>query len=123
MKAIMVDRQWLHQPRHFIANGAILPNPEQPERIDRLLTGTRDAGCTVETPDVAGIGSIVARHSPEYLTFLEHIHTRWERIYDAGEKVIPNTHAANRSDSYPKSAVGQAGFHQADTACPIAKGT
>ncbi len=38
--------------------------------------------------------------------------------------MIPNIHPANRTDSYPKSAVGQAGgFHQADTACPIASGT
>ena len=33
MKAIFDDRQWKHQPRHFMTNGAILPNPEQAERI------------------------------------------------------------------------------------------
>lgn len=37
--------------------------------------------------------------------------------------MIPNIHPANRSDSYPKSATGQSGYHQADTACPIAEGT
>jgi len=123
MKAVFDDRQWRHQPRHFMANGAILPNPEQAERIDRLLKGARDAGCSVEPPSDAGIGPIAALHSPEYLTFLENIHTRWTRIEGAGEEVIPNIHPARRTDSYPKSAVGQAGFHQADTACPIAKGT
>lgn len=123
MKAIFDDRQWKHQPRHFMANGAILPNPEQPERIDRLLAGAQAAGCSVEAPGDAGIGPIAALHSPEYLTFLENIHTRWKRIDGAGEEVIPNIHPANRTDSYPKSAVGQAGFHQADTACPIAEGT
>lgn len=123
MKAIFDDRQWKHQPRHFMANGAILPNPEQAERIDRLLSGARAAGCSVEAPQDAGIGPIAALHSSEYLVFLEHIHTRWKRIEGGGEEVIPNIHPANRSDSYPKSAVGQAGFHQADTACPIAEGT
>ncbi|MCF3972595.1 histone deacetylase family protein [Paracoccus salsus] len=123
MKAIFDDRQWLHQPRHFMANGALLPNPEQAERIDRLLTGARAAGCSVEAPHDEGMGPIAALHSPEYLTFLENIHTRWQRIEGAGEEVIPNIHPATRSDSYPKSAVGQAGYHQADTACPIAKGT
>jgi acetoin utilization deacetylase AcuC-like enzyme len=123
MKAIFDERQWKHQPRHFMANGAILPNPEQPERIDRLLTGAMAAGCSIEAPLDAGLGPIAALHSPEYLTFLEHIHTRWARIDGAGDEVIPNIHPASRSDSYPKSAVGQAGFHQADTACPIAKGT
>ncbi|MDU9004928.1 histone deacetylase family protein [Sedimentitalea todarodis] len=123
MKAIFDDRQWKHQPCHFMANGAILPNPEQPERIDRLLAGSRAAGCSVQAPQDAGIGPIAALHAPEYLMFLETIHTRWKRIDGAGEEVIPNIHPANRSDSYPKSAVGQAGFHQADTACPIADGT
>ena len=123
MKAIFDDRQWKHQPRHFMANGAILPNPEQAERIDRLLSGAQAAGCSVHAPQDAGLGPIAALHSPEYLTFLENIHTRWKRIDGAGDEVIPNIHPATRTDSYPKSAVGQAGFHQADTACPIAEGT
>lgn len=123
MKAIFDDRQWKHQPKHFMANGAILPNPEQGERIDRLLAGARAAGCSVEAPADAGTGPIAALHSPEYLTFLRTIYTRWQRIEGGGDEVIPNVHPANRSDAYPKSAVGQAGFHQADTACPIAGGT
>jgi len=53
------------------------------------------------------------------VTFLRNIYTRWQRIEGGGEEVIPNIHPANRSDSYPKSAAGQAGYHQADTACPI----
>ena len=123
MKAIFDDRQRNHRPRHFMANGAILPNPERVERIDRLTAGAKAAGCRFQTPADAGFGPIAALHSPEYLTFLETIHTRWKRIDGAGEEVIPNIHPANRTDGYPRSAVGQAGFHQADTACPIAEGT
>lgn len=123
MKAIFDDRQWKHAPKHFMANGAILPNPEQPERIERLLMGAKAAGCTVRAPSDEGLGPIAALHSAEYLTFLQTIYARWRRIDGAGEEVIPNIHPANRSDSYPKSAIGQAGFHQADTACPIASGT
>lgn len=106
-----------------MANGTVLPNPEQPERIERLLAGAKAAGCAIEPPRDAGLGPIAALHSPEYLTFLQTIHRRWMRIEGGGDEVIPNIHPANRSDSYPKSAVGQAGFHQADTACPIAAGT
>ena len=58
MKAIFDDRQWKHQPKHFMANGAILPNPEQAERIDILLAGARAAGCEVHAPDDAGLGPI-----------------------------------------------------------------
>lgn len=123
MKAIFDDRQWNHDPKHFMANGTKLPNPEQPERIKVLRAGAEAAGCDFEPPEDAGLGPIAAIHSPEYLTFLQTIYTRWQRIDGSGEEVIPNIHPANRTDSYPKSAVGQAGFHQADTACPIASGT
>jgi acetoin utilization deacetylase AcuC-like enzyme len=123
MRAIFDDRQWKHQPKHFMANGKILPNPEQAERIERLLIGARQAGCSVEAPMDAGLGPIAALHSPEYLAFLQNIHARWQFIEGAGEEVIPNIHPASRRDGYPKSAAGQAGFHQADTACPIAAGT
>ncbi len=123
MKAVFDDRQWRHDPRHFMANGVIKPSPEQPERIARLTDGAHAAGCAFVTPDDAGMGPIAALHSPEYVTFLRNIYTRWQRIEGAGAEVIPNIHPANRSDSYPKSAVGQAGYHQADTACPIGAGT
>lgn len=123
MKAILDMRQGHHDPRHFMANGAILPNPEQPARIGILKTGAEAAGCVFEAPGDAGLGPIAAVHTPEYLSFLRHIYRRWQRIEGASGEVIPNIHPANRSDGYPKSAVGQAGYHQADTACPIAEGT
>ncbi|WP_294607811.1 histone deacetylase family protein [Roseovarius sp.] len=123
MKAIFDDRQWHHDPKHFMANGKVLPSPEQPERITRLHHGAEAAGCEFIAPKDAGLGPIAALHSPEYVSFLQNIYTRWQRIEGAGEEVIPNIHPANRSDNYPKSAVGQAGYHQADTACPIGQGT
>lgn len=123
MRAILDARQGLHDPRHFMANGAILPNPEQPARIDILKAGAEAAGCVFEHPNDAGPGPIAAVHTSEYLSFLRHIYPRWQRIEGAGDEVIPNIHPANRTDGYPKSAVGQAGYHQADTACPIAEGT
>lgn len=106
-----------------MANGAIKPNPEQPERIQRLLDGALAAGCEVTAPEDAGLGPIADIHTPEYLQFLQTIYTRWQRIDGAGPEVIPNVHPRSRSDGYPASAVGQAGYHQADTACPIAEGT
>ncbi len=123
MKAFFDDRQSKHDPKHFMANGAVLPSPEQPERINRLRAGAEAAGCVFEAPEDFGLGPIAAVHSPEYIAFLQNIYSRWRRIDGAGDEVIPNIHPANRSDGYPKSAVGQAGYHQADTACPIAEHT
>ena len=62
-------------------------------------------------------------HTPEYLDFLEHIFARWQRIEGASAEVIPNIHPIARGGSYPASAVGQAGYHMADTACPISAET
>lgn len=123
MKAIFDDRQWAHDPKHFMANGTLYPNPEQPRRIEVLKEGADKADCSFTAPGDHGLGPIAALHSAEYLVFLETIHTRWSRIEDASDEVIPNVHPDRRTASYPRSAVGQAGFHQADTSCPIAAGT
>lgn len=123
MKAYLDTRQSSHDPKHFMANGQRLQNPEQPRRISVLQAGAEAADCRFSAPDDHGLGPIAALHSPEYLAFLRTIHTRWTRIPDASDEVIPNIHPDRRTVSYPRSAVGQAGFHQADTACPIAAGT
>ncbi len=123
MKAFLDDRQRAHDPKMFMANGVRLPNPEQPARIEVLKAGAEAAGCTFAVPVDHGMGPLAALHSPEYLVFLQTIHGRWSRIEGASDEVIPNIHPDRRSASYPRSAVGQAGFHQADTACPIAAGT
>ncbi|MFZ1468154.1 MAG: histone deacetylase family protein [Paracoccaceae bacterium] len=123
MKAYLHPRQSVHDPRHFMANGALLPNPEVPARIDVLQAGAVAAGCQFAPPNDHGLGPIAALHSAEYLTFLRTAHARWSRIEGASPEVIPNIHPANRTDSYPKSVLGQAGFHQTDTSCPISSGT
>jgi acetoin utilization deacetylase AcuC-like enzyme len=123
MKAFLDTRQEHHDPKHFMANGVILPNPEQPRRVEVLREGATRAGCEWQQVIDYGLRPLAAIHSAEYLDFLQHIHTRWQRIEGAGQEVIPNIHADRREAAYPLSAVGQAGYHQADTACPIAEHT
>ena len=123
MRAVLDDRQSIHDPKHFMANGAILPSPEQPARIGVLRAGAEAAGCVFEAPVDAGLAPVAAVHTPEYIQFLRTIHARWCRIEGAGPEVIPNIHPDSRGAGYPRSAVGQAGYHQADTACPIGEGT
>ncbi|MER9938439.1 histone deacetylase family protein [Mesorhizobium sp. M0088] len=119
MKAFYAEEQKRHDPKAFLSSGAAQPNPEKPERVERLLAGAKSAGCTIERPRNHGLGPVAAVHTPEYLDFLEHIYTRWQRIDGASAEVIPNIHPIARTGSYPASAVGQAGYHMADTACPI----
>lgn len=119
MKAFFAAEQKRHNPKAFLSSGAPQPNPEQPERVERLLTGARAAGCEILRPRDHRVGPIAAVHTPEYLEFLEHIYVRWQRIPEASGEVIPNIHPLARDGRYPASAVGQAGYHMADTACPI----
>jgi acetoin utilization deacetylase AcuC-like enzyme len=113
------ERQKRHYPSAFLVNGTRQPNPEVPERLDRLLDAAIGAGHALAEPADHGLGPIAAVHTPAYLRFLSGIHERWARIDGASEEVIPNIHPDRREASYPLSAVGQAGFHMADTACPI----
>ena len=123
MKAFYADEQKRHDPKAFLSSGAPQPNPEKPERVERLLAGAKAAGLTIARPKDFGLGPIAAIHTPEYLDFLEHIFARWQRIEGASAEVIPNIHPIARDGSYPASAVGQAGYHMADTACPISAET
>lgn len=123
MKAIFDQRQRSHDPKNFMANGVPLANPEVPARIDALQAGAQAAGCEIGAASDFGLGPIAAVHTPEYLHFLQTIHTRWQRMPNAADEVIPNIHPDKRTASYPRSAIGQAGYHQVDTACPIGAGT
>jgi acetoin utilization deacetylase AcuC-like enzyme len=123
MKVIYTDAHKGHYPRHFLVNGVVEANPEVPERAERLLAAAKAAGYDTAEPRDYGPGPRAAVHSPEYLQFLEHVHERWLRISGGSEEVIPNIHPNGRGHGYPASVVGQAGYHMADTACPIAAGT
>jgi acetoin utilization deacetylase AcuC-like enzyme len=123
MKAFFAEEQKRHDPKGFLSSGAPKPNPEQPARADRLLAGAKAAGCEIARPKDYGQGPIAAVHTPEYLEFLEHIFERWQRIEGASAEVVPNIHPLARDGSYPASAVGQAGYHMADTSCPVSADT
>lgn len=123
MKVFYAEEQKRHDPKFFLSSGGRQPNPEQPERIERLLEGSRAAGLSVERPADHGLGPISAIHTPEYLDFLKRIYQRWQHIEGASEEVIPNIHPIARGGTYPASAVGQAGYHMADTSCPISAET
>ena len=114
--------QRAHDPQFFLSSGAPKPCPEKPARIDALLAAASRLGPVVQPPD-KGPRPIAALHAARYLTFLETIHQRWSRIPGASPEVIANIHPAARTDGYPLSAVGQAGFHMTDTSCPIGPDT
>ncbi|MFN3208699.1 MAG: histone deacetylase family protein [Roseovarius sp.] len=119
MQAFLDRGQTAHDPQTFLNQGVLRPSPEAPARVAILRDAALSAGCRVSEPADAGLGPIAAVHTPEYLAFLRTIHARWSAMDGAAPEVIPNIHPRTRGDSYPTSPVGQAGYHQADTACPI----
>ena len=44
MKAFYADEQKRHDPKAFLSSGAPQPNPEKPERVERLLAGAQGRG-------------------------------------------------------------------------------
>ncbi|OYR08371.1 histone deacetylase family protein [Brucella grignonensis] len=123
MNFIFSEAQRTHDPRHFLSAGTRKQNPEVPERIDRLLSGAKSTGLTSMEPADYGMSPISAVHTPEYLHFMQNIHNEWCKFPGAADEVIPNIHPARRDISYPLSWLGRAGYHMADTSCPISADT
>jgi acetoin utilization deacetylase AcuC-like enzyme len=123
MKVVFAREQLEHNPRQFLSSGAPQPNPEVPERAERLLAAAQASGLSHITPEDFGTGPVAAVHTPEYLQFLQHIYTRWSRIPDAAPEVMPNIHPDRKDVAYPASAVGQVGYHVYDASCPIVAST
>ncbi|MCP5266864.1 MAG: histone deacetylase family protein [Burkholderiaceae bacterium] len=123
MKVYFSDRHVGHDPSFFLVRGERQPSAEQPARADVLLDAVRRAGLVVEGPGDFGIGPIAAIHTPEYLEFLQTANHEWRKLPGASTEVIPNIHPGRRPATYPAGIVGRAGWHQADTACPIGENT
>ena len=123
MKVVFAQQQLKHYPKSFLSSGAVTENPECPERADRLLQAAVAAELEHVAPEDCGDDVIAAVHTDTYLTFLKNIYERWSRIEGASEDVLPNIHPISRKDGYPKSAVGQVGYHVYDGSCPISPDT
>ena len=123
MKAVFSPLQAKHDPSFFLTSGVQAKNPEAPQRADTLLTAALSAGCEHIEPTNSGLALISAVHTPEYLRFLKNIHRRWQALDNASSEVVPNIHPNRRAGNYPTSEAGQAGYHMADTACPISAET
>lgn len=119
MITVFDSRQAAHDPQFFLSSGRLAPCPEKPARITALREGAARVSAQVLAPTDRGMDPLAWVHSPRYLTFLQGIHTRWQRLPGASAEVIGHIHPESRKGGYPKSAPGQAGFHMTDSSCPI----
>jgi acetoin utilization deacetylase AcuC-like enzyme len=129
MQIVFSDAQLAHAPNRFLVRGEWQPCPEKPERAGLLLDALRSdpGGHEVIAPSwltaQAVESAIAAVHDSRYLRFLESAHRRWRDLPGSADLVTPNMHPRSRQDAYPNAVVGQAGYHMADTACPIGADT
>jgi acetoin utilization deacetylase AcuC-like enzyme len=124
MKAFYDSNQAKHDPQFFLVRGKVSKSQEQPERANRLMAGLEKAGIPVLSADDFGAGPRASIHTPEYLSFLQSAHREWHELTgDPAAEVVPNIHPQRYCATYPKGIVGRAGWHMADTACPIGEHT
>jgi acetoin utilization deacetylase AcuC-like enzyme len=123
MKAIYDAAHIDHDPQFFLQRGQVRRTTEVPERADRLLAGLKKGRHEILPPRRFGLAPVAAVHTPEYLAFLAEAHAAWKALGDSGPEIIPNIHPSRHAATYPESIVGRAGWHMADTACPIGAGT
>ena len=124
MRAFYDPAQAKHDPQFFLVRGNVAQSNEQPERANRLMAALERGGISIETSQNFGPGPRASVHTPEYLRFLEEAHREWQKL--PGEpslEVIPNIHPQRYAATYPTGIVGRAGWHMADTACPIGEHT
>ncbi len=123
MDVVYSETHLKHAPRRFLMRGEWADNPEVPARAINLVAAARAAGHRVIGPDDFGAHPRQAVHSTAHLAFLESAHRRGSELDGAAAELVPNTHPirhlAGDPASYPEGVVGQAGWHVADTACPI----
>lgn len=123
MKIFYDTAQQLHDPQFFLVRGQVTASAEQPARADRLLAALTAAGRTTQMPERFGPGPRAAIHTPEYLDFLSVAYDQWQALDGASTEIIANIHPGRYPATYPRDIVGRAGWHQADTSCPIGQHT
>ena len=127
MLAFFDLEQLKHEPKFSIFSGAPKPNSEVAERATVLREALQQQGHELKEPEPHGLIPVEAVHHQDYLHFLKTIYQRWQEIPGASAEVIPNIHpnrtAGSEPCGIPESAVGQAGWYMADTACPISNET
>lgn len=123
MQVVASEAHRRHDPRTFLVRGRLGEPREVPERAERLLRAAAGAGHVVVAPRVHDDGAIGRVHTPDYLDFLADGHCQWTALPGAGPEIVANVHPNRAMETYPAGIVGRAGWHMADTACPLGEGT
>ncbi|MFN3273864.1 MAG: histone deacetylase family protein [Paracoccus sp. (in: a-proteobacteria)] len=112
-----------HDPQFWMLRGVPMRNKETAERADRLLAGIALAGLDVSDAPPTDRAAMRQVHTARYLSFLETAWAEWQTAPGAGPEVVANLHPQKATQTYPSGLTGRAGWHMADTGCPLGQHT
>ncbi len=119
MKCFYAPETAAHDPEFRLTHGRVQQNAERAERGTRMLAALDRLGLAPEAPPQCDDADLIAVHTPEFVRFLETAWDEWQALPGAGPEVVANTHPLKDLATYPASIVGRAGWHMADTSCPM----
>jgi acetoin utilization deacetylase AcuC-like enzyme len=121
----------LHQGRHEMYRGRLVPCHETPQRVDHVLAELqRRSFGSMPTPvaDIAGLDAALARiHGPRYLRFIEHAWDEWVALdpANADHDALPSVWPAPgmRFDVLPDNFAARMGLFSFDAGTPLTAGS
>ncbi len=121
----------LHQGRHEMFRGRLVPCHETPQRLDHVLAELkrRPLGpLRTPTDDGAALDAALAQiHNPRYLHFIEHAWREWIALdpANADHDALPSVWPAPgmRFDVLPESFAARMGLFSFDAGTPLTAGS
>ena len=123
----------LHQGRHEMFRGRLVPCHETAQRLDHVLAELRHRSFELRHPPgddafVASLGPALAQvHTPRYLHFIEHAWAEWVALdpSHAGLDALPSVWPAPgmRRDLLPENFSARMGLFSFDAGTPLTAGS
>ncbi|KAI8907398.1 histone deacetylase superfamily protein [Gorgonomyces haynaldii] len=126
MKVFYSEKQLLHNPKHEMLMGRVVPFREVPARATSVLAKCKELGMEILEPKEFGEEWILKVHTQDYLDFLKRAYKEWTAGGGNPDGVIPDTYAVRldpRFDRRCTSCIGRPGYYMFDGTCVIMEGT
>jgi len=117
-----------HPPFEIFDGGEKVPNFENPERAEKILSVlSQTSWAEIQAPEDFGLEPILAIHSHDYIEFLRNACNEWllsnQAQPDDNLSLFPSNFPIGRWRHKPKSIFGRAGIYISDLSAPISSGT
>lgn len=131
MKIFYSEEHRNHYPPFEVFDGGMrVPYYENPERMDRILSGLKTVGwADLTEPEDFGLDPILAIHDPGFINFLASCWDEWlasdPRVSSSPETeaFLPATFALRRTARPTSSLHGRGGYYMMDLSACIVAGT